>query len=397
MNVAVVTAATGKGYGDLRPEVAMLKGALLYADSVRVVTGKLPLLLVQTGEQMRSIGELKELAKQFDNESEETLRRILDIVRRRQPDAGKVIEKAIADGMIISALFDVLATVWQERVVPTLGSAPEADHKKFVRDFLPDFVATYARRREIPSSPLVAAANELQIAIRAGVVDVDLLGAQRTYGMDSAELVPETLDRLMLAVVDMAVDPGRLYPLFDDRAQAVALTLAGKSSATSFREVGLAQALVVSLESFPMADMDVVLDVRERLKPTLSRFRAAMASAAKELDELPTDWNFAAAVEELRIRSIAPALQDIEDELDQLDARHTLLRGWPKVAAGTIGLAAASAVKAPDLAQLAPVLAGASIAFTTELAKRDEFKRLRGRNQFFFLHAAKTYLQEALE
>jgi hypothetical protein len=397
MRIAVVTAASGKAYGDLRPEAAMVKGALLYADGVRIVSAKLPLLLVQTGEQMRSWNEIWEGVQRLGKVDDEMVSELLDILRRRRPGAAVMLEGWIAEGRTPSWIFDGLRLVWEEDIVPRLKTAPAPVHQALVRDFLPDFVATYARRKEIPAAPLVSAADDLQLAVRAGVVDFDLLDAQRTYDMDAEELVPETIERLFDAVVAIAIDPGELYPLFDDRAYTIAHLLAGDPSFAPIKQVGLANALIVSLESFPMASMDVVLDVRERLKPSLTRFRATMAEATKELNDFPTDAGFAAAVDDLRTRRIAPALQEIDEDLEDLRARPTLLRGWPKAAAGTIGLAAAAAVKAPELAQLAPMLAGASVAFTTELSKREKFKRQRERNQFFFLHAAERYLAEATD
>ncbi len=375
----------------------MVKGALLYADGVHIVSAKLPLLLVQTGEQMRSWNELWEEIQNLGKDDKKMLSELLDILRRRRPGAAVMLEGWIAEGRTPSWIFDGLRLVWEERIAPRLKTAPAAEHQAFVRDFLPDFVATYARRKDIPAAPLVSAAHDLQLAARAGIVDFDLLDAQRTYDMDAEDLVPETIERLFDAVVAMATKPGELYPLFDDRAYTIADLVAGDPSPAPIKQVGLANALIVSLQSFPMASMDVVLDVRERLKPSLTRFRAAMADATKELQGLPTDEGFAAAVDDLRARKIAPALQEIDEDLEALGARPTLLRGWPKAATGTIGLAAAAAVKAPELAQLAPMLAGASVAFTTELSKRERFKRQRERNQFFFLHAAERYLAEAID
>jgi hypothetical protein len=215
--------------------------------------------------------------------------------------------------------------------------------------------------------------------------------------MSADRLVPATLERLFDAVIAIASDPGDQYPLFDDRAHTVARLLAGEPASTPVNSVGLAHTLVVSLDSFPMASMDVILDVRERLKPTLARFHAAITEASIELDATPADTSFDSAVEELRVRTVTPALEEIDEDLERLSARNTLLRGWPKAAAGTIGLAAAAAVKAPELAQLAPMLAGVSVAFTAELARRDEFKRERERNQFFFLHAAERYLAQTVD
>jgi hypothetical protein len=392
MQVAAVTATLEDGYGDLRPEAAMVKGALLYADRVRIVSGKLPMLLVQAGEQMRGLERLKEQAESLGDDGGQTLAATLDEFRRRSPEDAATLERVIGDGATLASVVDLIRAIWQGELESKIRESSLSDHEAMVWSLLPGFVQTFARRHDIGPEPLLAAANDLSLAARAGLADFDLLESQRTFEVGAEELIPEVIERLVEAVVTMAVDPGRIYPLFDDRAYHVARSLAGDIASAPIRNIGMAQTLIVSLESFPMASMDVILDVRERLRPALVRFRAAIADAAKELDELPADVGFAAAMEDLRVRKVGPALQEIQEELEETGARPTLLRGWPKVAAGTIGLAAAAAVKAPELAQVAPLLAGASAAFTAELTERMKLRRSRERNQFFFLHAAEAYL-----
>lgn len=146
-----------------------------------------------------------------------------------------------------------------------------------------------------------------------------------------------------------------------------------------------------------MASMDVILDVRERLSPATRRFRAAMLRTAAELDSAGPHASLEAIVEAVRVRDVDPALADIRDALEELGARDTLLRGWPKVAAGTFGLAAAAAMKAPELAQYVPVAAGLSVAYAAETAKRRAVARDIKRRPLFFLHAAERYLGETTD
>jgi hypothetical protein len=397
MRVATVTATLKDGYGDLRPEAAMVKGALLYADGVRIVSGKFPMLLVQTGEQFRGLDRLKEELEGLGDDGGKALAALLEGLRSRNPAGAATFERLIGEGATPAAIVEVIRAVWREQIEPRVKEGSASDHEAFVWNLLPELVRVFAGRNDLQPEPLVAAADDLRLAARAGLAEFDLLEAQRTFKMGADELIPETMERLIEAVVAMAVDPGRLYPLFDDRAYRLARSLASDASTSPLKNVGIAQALVVSLESFPMASMDVVLDVRERLRPALGRFRAAVAEAARELDEFPADAGFAVAVEDLRVRKVGPALQNIKEELEDISARPTLLRGWPKVAVGTIGLTAAAAVKAPELAQVAPLLAGVSAAFTTELTERAKLKRGRERNQFFFLHTAEAYLSEGID
>jgi hypothetical protein len=94
-------------------------------------------------------------------------------------------------------------------------------------------------------------------------------------------------------------------------------------------ESALAVNLLGSIEGFPEADMDVVLDVRERITGSRAAFRAAIAQVAKELaetgDEL-TGPNVDAALRDLRVRVVDPALAELRNELDALGARRWLLR-----------------------------------------------------------------------
>jgi hypothetical protein len=65
----------------------------------------------------------------------------------------------------------------------------------------------------------------------------------------------------------------------------------------------VATALIGQLDAFPDADMDVILDVRERLEGPRTHFRAAIAEVAATLSSVkPSERDVAGVVKDLRLR-----------------------------------------------------------------------------------------------
>lgn len=111
----------------------------------------------------------------------------------------------------------------------------------------------------------------------------------------------------------------------------------------------------------------------------------------------PLDARFDTSVRSIHTRLVAPALQELDETLDELGARPTLLRGWPAIAGGAVGLVAGVAVGAAELAQLACVTAGASVAAVKEAEVRRSVEKARRENRFFFLYEANRQLKHASE
>ncbi|HEV3000436.1 MAG TPA: hypothetical protein VGW75_06825 [Solirubrobacteraceae bacterium] len=165
-------------------------------------------------------------------------------------------------------------------------------------------------------------------------------------------------------------------------------------------EGALASTLLSELEGFPDASIDELLDVRERLAGPRIRFRAAMASAARELagaDERPNE--VAAVVQDLRVRVIEPSLLEIREALTALDARSTLLRlaGDTKVttaaASATLSMTVAAGGAAAWVAALLQAAAGAPIAsaLAQEVSFRDSVRaRVRARPYWMLHEIART-------
>jgi hypothetical protein len=401
MEIAVVTARTGKDYGDLRPEAAMVKSSLLYGEHVALISGKIPALYIQVGDQLRRMDEFIDYASKRELAGEDVAAALREEIERREGALPAPVDRMLTEGTA-SDYLRALASTWESEILPRVRESSENQHRRILLRSLEMTVATYARRQNIDDAPLRIAAQELKAATEAGFLDLELLVTHQAYETDAQKVLVETLLRLLDVIEAIAVSPGSVFPLFDPRASEWASTLAefegtaDPPTALLSPAAKAGHALVASLEAFPMASMDVVLDVRERLKPAVVRFRAALADAASGLQDAG-EADFIPALEELRVRKVAPAVLDIEESLDDLGARPTLLRGWPPAATGVIALSAAVAFQAPELTQLAAVTAGLSTAFVNELTVRAKAARERRKNSFFLLHEADRFLKEGIE
>ena len=142
------------------------------------------------------------------------------------------------------------------------------------------------------------------------------------------------------------------------------------------------------LKAFPDADWDVIFDVRDRLAPSRTRFRAAISRAAEELKE---GGDIDRAAVDLRRRVIEPALSDIDEALKELGAIPTLLRlsqGTP--VAGAVGANLALAAADPmslGINAIAHGLASAPALASgiKELAHRRERRKELAARPFWFL------------
>jgi hypothetical protein len=116
----------------------------------------------------------------------------------------------------------------------------------------------------------------------------------------------------------------------------------GAPQAAAAAETALAARLLAELPAFPYADMADVLDVRERLAEPRTRFRAAMAAAGRDLADVPAR-EFAAAADAYRRENVEVAMLSIEEELEELRAKPTLLwslkEPWAVPAVASLALA----------------------------------------------------------
>lgn len=124
------------------------------------------------------------------------------------------------------------------------------------------------------------------------------------------------------------------------------------------------------------------------------------ARASSEFAAAAWDETFAREVDDLYRVQVAPALRDVNEALDELGARPTLLRlaadaKAQAAATATIGLAAAGGLTHLDLPALVygsgPAV-GAAAAAATEGLRRRKVRGEAGRNAFYFLYESNRRL-----
>ena len=363
-----VAALSGTSDIDIRHETQLVKSALLYAD--RVTLASLEALMLASIASFASadpsgraafvagfVGDLNEAsAKQY---GELRQRRDLSPQERRLL---KLMDKKIAE-----ASDEMSATV--EELLANAG------------------------------------AGELGSAIQAGLVDIHDLSAAEESDL-SPSAIDLTVNRMTELLRESVSGSAETFPLFDDGAGNMlrAMVEEGKlADAHKPRavEAGIAGRLIGGLEAFPHAEMDVILDVRERLRDPLVRFRAALGRASTEFASAAWDEGFAREVDDLYRREVAPALLEINDGLNELGVRPTLLRLTSSkealiATAATLGLAAAGGVGHSELPQLLYSAPGAG-AIAVSVGEARQRRKIRGeaqQNAFYFLYQANRNLDD---
>ncbi len=242
-------------------------------------------------------------------------------------------------------------------------------------------------------------AQELAEPVMADLVRLEpLLVDEPLFDLDVGVLAHR-----LSAYIEQVVDSKTTtHPLFDDRARGIlaSLVTAGaveRDHLTLTNRAALANELVSGLEAFPLASMDVVLDVRGRIRQSLVRFRAAIAEASAELSATAADPTFYRAVEDIRVRLVEPALLEIRESLEDLGALPTLGRGFPTAAGGFLGMVAGLAVDLGDLASASAGLGAAGAAVVREGEYRRQSQLERRTNRFFFLYETNVELARAIQ
>ena len=195
-------------------------------------------------------------------------------------------------------------------------------------------------------------------------------GVERTAGLDqssnerrSDEFYEEVTAELF-GVLSGAVSEGATYPLFDDHAGKLVrlgvdagVIRVSESGATKGRQAGLASDLLRRLPLFEDAPVDEILSIRRELNGPLVRFRDAVARFSDGMRATGWDPEFVDDAEDVFVREVEPAVQEIEDAVRdssfvaQLIPSMTASQNW--AAGGTLGMAAYNLASLPELASLA--------------------------------------------
>ena len=240
-----------------------------------------------------------------------------------------------------------------------------------------------------------AGAGELDSAIESGVVDIDLLGVDEVASEEDLNLV---LERVVSLIETAVASSSTSHPLFDGAASDLLRAMMEEGTVTDVAfspatEIGLASSFITGLEAFPKASMDVVLDVRERLRDPLVRFRGAVDAMSRDAREMPFGPAFDPEVRRLYRIRVEPALLEIRELMDDMGVRPTLARAASTgIPSGAIAFLVGAGLGAPDWVKLGS-LGGAAVGAAAKeyLKRRDLVDRARS-NEIFFLYAADSAL-----
>jgi len=243
-----------------------------------------------------------------------------------------------------------------------------------------------------------AGAGELSLAIASGLVDIDLLGLDEVREVRDFDVVIERVVSLIETTVSRSSNS---HPLFDGSSGDLlgAMLNEGKikdAALGSARKISIASTLIASLEAFPNASMDVILDVRERLGDALIRFRVAVDDLSRETREVPSGPAFEAEVRRLYRVKVEPRMLEIRELLSELRAVPTLARvASAGVLPGALAFVVGAGLGAADWVKLASIGGTASAAAAKEYLKRRDVQSSARRNEFYFLYAADVAMARA--
>ena len=256
-----------------------------------------------------------------------------------------------------------------------------------------------------------AGIEEIQAARRSGLVDVAAFAAG---GLErGAALTPdanalrsdeywEAIIAELFEMLSGAVTDGSTHPMLDDRAgdfvrrgvEAGAIP-ASETSRERSRHGELASDLLRRLPLFDDASVAEILDVRRALSAPLVRFRAEVGKYSDGMRAQGWDAEFAAAAEDVFVREVTPAVQELEDMIEHDRDLRTLLtrvtRPTEMAFGPALGVAAYALGLLPQIASLAVMGTASALgaARNVVVEHRAAQREIEGHGLFFYREAGR--------
>lgn len=363
-----ITVVAVTGEIELTEQIALVKAALLYADKVTLASPNVILLASFAAFLTAPASERRDALVEIAGHAAPDLAAAIPIWRglreKKHKSGDEIITLRSMDRKLDAAL---------------------ADTEKTIYDMLEE-----------------AKAGEIERAMQAGVLDLDPLG---TEDMSQA-YTTDGLVRAMTTLIAQILSPAsQTYPLFSEFTGGLAQAMvregqiAGAELAPT-TQAGIARRFIATIDAFPDAPMDVVLDARGKLREPLRGFRSGVMRLSRQLEESgisALDPQFERASADLYREHVAPALQEIDELSREMGLRNALLRTSPTVARdvllATLALAVTTSGGIEDLAKLAVGAVGAAGDLLGRAALRQrELRGERDKNEFVFLFEGERQL-----
>ena len=188
--------------------------------------------------------------------------------------------------------------------------------------------------------------------------------------------------------------PRHCLPVFESIEHVSATTESIPNFRASERaEALLATRLLGDLPAFPDAELDAVLDVRDRLSDARTRFRGTMARAVSQFSEIPPE-DFDQEILRFRREHVDEALLAIQERLRELGAVPTLTRTLKssKVVATGMAMGVAAAALSPGAMLAAGTSGGAITALAEEWSERRSLHAALRQMPYWYLHEVNRQL-----
>lgn len=203
---------------------------------------------------------------------------------------------------------------------------------------------------------------------------VDLLAKQLENGDDYL-----VVDGGIASLIEAMVREGRVF--------------IGTGTKSRNTQAMTASRLLGKLPSFPMASMSEILDIRTLLSASTIRFRSEMVTLSREFEASGYEGGFNADLSDAWTERVLPALQEINDTVEEnslprLFARSTVGVGAvPGIGIVSYGLGTGNGLV--DLVGATAATAGPALQAIWQ--QRMEHRRIRAR-PFYFLHLTEQLL-----
>lgn len=374
-----VATAPSAAVGHLGDEIRQSQAALLYADSVTLISPRANLIQslasVEDASDLDVLPLLAQVAPTYAPQATAQLEELLQLVREVPP---------------------------RSQV-----SGPQRRARRARLEELTDFIrpATTQMKERFREKLSEVEYYELDLAIQAGLLSIDPLPGTE-IGLVGDQPDEDVAVRYFARVKD-ALTSGATYPLFDPttsnlvaRGVEAGVFTPVPAARRRGRDAALATGLFDQLPNFEYATMSEVLDIREELRDPLQRFRQGVREISKDIETVPEDPHFGLEVEEAWTTNVAPALLEIENAIRENSSMLDLLqRGIHDPAAhmGIVGGAGIALAVGPasGISSAVSLLVGGTASLTglavaavrAELAQRVDARKAT-EAQFYFLYGA---------
>ncbi|USC16194.1 hypothetical protein [Rhodococcus sp. 11-3] len=375
-----VATAPSIGVLHLQGEIRQSQAALLYADSVTLISPRASLVhsiaVLEDAADLDMLELLVQVAPVYAPNAVEPLDSLLRTIRSYPAGNQLTSPQRRERRNAIEQMFD--------------GMRPAINE---LQDRVREGMAEYGY-------------HELALAMRAGLLTLDPLPDVDVGQVGNRPDEDVGIANRYFARVREALTSGVTYPLFD-HATSNLVNLGVEAGIFSpvpaarrrGRDAALANGLFDRLPNFEHATMSEILDIRQELHAPLHRFRQGVREITKDIDTAPEDPQFAHEIEDAWTIKVAPALDEIENAINENTSlsdlvRRTVLDPGGQVAAGglaALGVAVGPASGIPAAVALmltgaAATVGGGGLAAARSILAQRAAVREATEAQFYFLY-----------